>query len=327
MAFNIKDVAKRAEVSPATVSLALNGSELVNKETQKRVKKIAEEMGYKPNPYAQKLVLQKSRMIGLIIPDITNVFYAVLVQHVNNAVRKAGYGLYIAMSNDSTETEKTILEEMRNNRMEGILLAPVNVPNNNPDYLHNFDIPLVFTTAGYPLIDKPCVMSDLENGMYFLTKLLIERGRKNIAYITGQSEVYTLDLREKGFLRASSDINIKIFHNDNVSYKTACCVTFEILNADKKFDAVICVNDMMAIGVVNTLLQHGIKIPEDIAVCGYDDVIFAEISPVPITTVRQDIEAIAIKSTEILFSLIKSEKINCDKNKIIKNEIIIRKSI
>jgi LacI family transcriptional regulator len=82
MAYNIKDVAKRAEVSPATVSLALNNSELVNKETQKKIKMIAEEMGYKPNPYAQKLVLKRSKMIGLIIPDIQNVYYAVLVHHI-----------------------------------------------------------------------------------------------------------------------------------------------------------------------------------------------------------------------------------------------------
>jgi LacI family transcriptional regulator len=218
---------------------------------------------------------------------------------------------------------------MLSSRVEGILIAPVNVPNNNLDYFQDIDIPLVFTTAGYPLLDKPFVISDFESGMYNLTRLLIEKGRKSIAYITGLNGVYTLDLREKGFLKAITDSNInkEIFYNNDVSYTTACNVVSEILKSNKKFDTIICVNDMMAAGAINTLILNKIKIPDDIAVCGYDDVIFAETSPVSITTVKQDIEFIAQKSTDILISIIKGENKNINKNIIVNNETVIRKSI
>ena len=150
MAVGIKDVARAANVSEATVSLALNGSPLVNEQTRQRIIKIAQSMNYTPNPYARQLVLKRRGVIGLVVPSIENYYYATFVKHVNRAIRSTGYGLTISISENDPENEAKIIQEMINNRVEALLLAPVNIPNDRPDYLSlliDSEIPTIFVTS------------------------------------------------------------------------------------------------------------------------------------------------------------------------------------
>lgn len=317
---SIKDVAATAGVSTATVSLALNGSPLVNTETGKKIRKIADDMGYKPNPYARKLVAQKSGLIGVILPELKNVYYATLVECLNEELRAAGYGLSIAVSNNDPQTEARVFAEMQNNRMEGILLAPVNVPNPQTDYLNQTDIPVVFTTSAYENIDFPTIMSDLEAGMYALASSLVRQGKRNFLYLTGDRGVYALDLRERGFLRATSAQKTTVIRRKNPDYAEACRLVRELGNAVQQYDAILCINDLSAVGIINTLLQMGIRVPEEITVTGYDDVLFAEMSPTRLTTVRQNIPMIAKKSVETVLQYIRHGK--PEHNSILPYEIV-----
>ena len=160
----MKDVAGRAGLSVATVSLALSGSDKVSKSTRQRVEKLAREMGYRPNLYARKLVTRRSRQIGLIVPDIENVYYASLAQRIFNDLTASGYGLMISTSMNSRLTERRIICEMIENRVDALMIAPVNTPNSDAGYLAMLDeagIPLLFVTSAYPGADRPCVMCDL----------------------------------------------------------------------------------------------------------------------------------------------------------------------
>lgn len=331
MNVNLKDIARRAGVSIATVSLSLNGSDKVNAQTRRRVEKLAREMGYRPNPYARMLVTQKSRQIGLILPDIENVYYASLAQYIFNDLCTSGYGLSISPSMNSRLTERKIVNEMIENRMDALLLAPVNTPNDNPGYLNMLDeagIPVLLVTSTYPESGRPYVMCDLYDGMKQMAAALFRQGRRRIALLSGADGVYSLDRRTRGYLDFLEENGLeyrRIYHLEEVRYAQAQQLIRSLDELDA--DAYMCVNDMMALGVVNALMERGVRVPEDIAVTGYDDVIFAEVSPVPITTVRQDIRALASDAVDKILDMAQGNALQEDRmERLLPCEIVWRRS-
>ena len=312
MDVRLEDVAKRVGMSKATVSLALNGSEKVNLATRKRILQAARDMGYSPNPHARKLVTNKSNMICLIVPDIENVYYASLVDCISREMRNSGYGLFIAISENSRTREKQIIREMIENRMDGVLLVPLNKPNDDIDYLLTLEdagIPMAYVTSRYPAVQRPYVMCNLYGGMRDMVRLLHQKGRRRIAMMSGPSNVYCMDQREAGYrdeIRALGLEYENIFKLEDVTYASARACVGAMGALD--IDAIACVNDMMAMGVINELNSRGVSIPGDIAVAGYDDLIFSKISPVPITTVKQDLTQVADIAARMIVGLIKAEE-------------------
>ena len=323
MKVSIKEIAQKSGVSPATVSLALNGSDLVKTETREKIVRLAKELGYRPNPYARKLVLQKSGMLGLIVPTIRNVFYADLVEFINTRAREMGYGLIIAASDNSSDMEQTIIGEMQDNRVEGIMLAPVNVYNRDISYINDISVPMVFTTSKYDGCDNPCVMSDLKQGMISLVERLTQEGRKAVALVTGSGGVYSLMQREEGFTASFGNTGFEIFRVSRLGYKGGGEAARLILEGKAKFDTVVCVDDMVAVGALNTLLEHEKSVPKDFWVCGFDDNIFARTAAVPLTTVRQDIEQLAEKTVETMLTFIEKGEAS---DYIVDCELVVRKS-
>lgn len=325
MAIRIKDVARAAGVSEATVSLALNRSSLVNQKTGQRIRALAKEMGYAPNPYAKKLALQKSGVVGLVVPDIENVYYAGLVRHINRFMRAAGYGLSIAISENQPRMEADILDEMIRNRVEGVLLAPMNVKSERKDHFERLEragIPLLFVTARYEGVEANCVMCDLEKGMRELVKHLMERGCTHPVLLTGPEGVQALDERVRGFLRVAG-AEALVERLDEVSYSAACRSVEQLLWRGIRFDALLCVNDLMALGAMNILEAHGCKVPDQVSVCGFDDVVFSRITEMPITTACQPLEQLAREAVfQIERAMIGGEM----QNILLDTRLVIRKS-
>lgn len=327
---NLKDVAARAGLSVATVSLALSGSEKVSSGTRLRVQKLAREMGYRPNLYARKLVTRRSRQIGLIVPDIENVYYASLAQCIFNDLTASGYGLMISTSMNSRLTERRIICEMIENRVDALLIAPVNTPNDDAGYLSMLDeagIPMLFVTSAYPGSGRPCVMCDLYGGMRRMAAALYGLGCRRIALLSGTEGVYSLDLRLNGYrdlIRESGLRYERVYHLSNVRYEDA----YELIRGLDALDAdaYMCVNDMMALGVVNALLERGVRVPEDIAVTGYDDVIFSAVSQVPITTVKQDIRLIASEAVNRVLDMAQGNAHGRPAERILPCELIMKRS-
>ncbi len=307
MGVKLEDVARRAGLSKATVSLALNGNPRISAKTRARLEVLAREMGYRPNPYARNLATRRSRQIGLIVPDIENVYYASLAQNIFNALRASDYGLSISVSMNSPELERKIIAGMIENRMDALMLAPVNRPNENPDYLSQLDeagMPMLFVTADYPSIARPRVMCDLYGGMRLVMLALCARGYRRIAMLSGPENVYCLDLRTQGYADFIQTVGLayhRCYHLDGVRYEDA--QAFVRTHPDLDADALVCVNDMMALGAINALRERGVRVPEDMAVTGYDDVIFATVSPVPITTVRQDVGEISREAVSRILAM------------------------
>jgi DNA-binding LacI/PurR family transcriptional regulator len=316
MPIKLKDIAKIANVSPATASLALNGSNLVKAETREMIKKIAKENGYFPNAMAKALAKRKSNTIGLIIPDIEDTYYGKLVRYIDQNVSKAGYNLILAISNDKSEIEKKIIQNFIFKGVEGIIIAPVNDTNLETEYLENLKkchIPHIFVTAHYPMFDSPYVMVDLEQGSYDLVKYLLSIGRKDIYFLVGpRQEVISSQYRVDGYIKAHREIGLdidksRIIGCSRYDYEKAYEATEKIIKSNKNIDAIITINDTMALAAVNAIKAHGLSVPEDISVAGYDDMPFSTISTVPITTVKQDVLKISEIATEILIKKINDE--------------------
>ncbi len=330
MRVKIEDVAREADVSTATVSLALNGSGKVNAKTRMRVNAVAKRLGYRPNPSAKRLAMRKSRQIGLVIPDIENQYYAGLAQYILNELLASDYVLLISSSMNSRQTERRIVSDMIDNQVEGLLIAPVEKPNENVEYLDLLNaagIPFLFVTASYPNLNHPCVMCDLYDGMYRLLESLHARGYANFAMLSGARNVHCFDLRDSAFMdfaRAHGLGPERIYNLGGVRYDDA--FQFAQTMDVGGLDAVVCVNDMMALGVINALIGRGLSVPEDIAVAGFDDSIFSRVSSISITTVRQDIHQIAVQAAGRILSLAQGEAPARREPPLIPCEVILRKS-
>jgi len=323
----IRDIAKYLGMSEATVSLALNGNPVVKKETAAKVHAAADELGYVPNEFARRLVLKKSGMIGLVVPDIENVYYASLVKALSDRMSDSGYSLSIFISSNEPLKEVRAINDMISSRMEGIVYVPVNTPGDitaSRKLLKRSGIPTVCATTYSD--DMSCVLCDLEGGMKKILEHVMKNSPSRIAYLNGPSGVYTLDKRRDAILSAvkNSGIDLKIYDLTAVDY--LCAYEAASHMAADLPDTIMCANDFMALGVVNRLTELGISVPERVSVTGFDDSVFSVTSPVPLTTVKQDIGLIASKTVEILLGLINDDGITKNEVHTIPTELIIRKS-
>ena len=310
MAVTIKDIARELGVSPATVSLALNNSPMIGAMTTRKVKEAAFRMGYVRNQYSRSSSRSRSGTIALVVPEIENLYYASMVECVTVEAKAAGYDVYIAMSHDSLQDEWRILRRMAQQRAEAILLSPVNAAEPSPVYiewLNECPVPLVFLGARHPEVEVPCIMCDLALGMEQLTSHVIASGARRIALLTGESAVETLQMRLDGFLNALKQAGItgEIWRMDSISYIEAYR---RILEAPDLPDAIIGVNDVMAVGVLNALTHRGLRVPDDIMVAGFDDSTFAQVSLIPITSVRQDMPSMAKAAMTAVKTLISGDR-------------------
>ena len=310
MQVTIKDIARALGLSPATVSLALNESPMVNPDTAKRVRTEAQRVGYVPNQYARGLARGKSGMIALVVPEIRNDYFASLVEYATEASKQSGYDISIYISNESFENEKRIFRKLLQQNVETVIIAPVDAPPTDTEYLdmlRDCGVPIVFASSRYVGVDAPCVMCDLKGGMRVLTEHLCEGGAKRVGLLTGQKNVYTLELREAGYREALTHYGIapEEYRVSHVGYREAFDCAYGILDLP---DALICVNDITALGALNALIARGVYSPETIRIAGFDDCVYSQVAAVPLTTVCQDVREIAEKMLSMARARIESPR-------------------
>ncbi|MEX0415086.1 ribose operon transcriptional repressor RbsR [Bacillus sp. C30] len=293
----IKDVAKLAGVSVATVSRVLNKNGYVHEDTLKKVERAIEMLDYKPSTVARSLYNKKSRLIGLVVPNIVNPFFPEVARAVEDVAYKQGYTVVLCNSDESLEKEKQYIDVLRQNNVDGFIVATN--PQNSVNYM-NLSIPVV-------AIDRmfneriPTVYADNYAGSQAATKLLIDKGCKHIAHIRGPRDVSTANERFEGF--------VDVITQNNLSYMIAEStfdpanseqVTVELLEEYPHIDGIVAGNDLIAIGVVKAALQKGISIPEELQIIGFDGISLTEMMYPSITTVAQPIYEMGKVATELL---------------------------
>ncbi|MFP3153183.1 LacI family transcriptional regulator [Lachnospiraceae bacterium ZAX-1] len=330
-AVTIKDVAAAAEVSVGTASMALNGKKNISSETREKVLEVADRLGYKPNRYARFLTSKHTHTIGLIITDITNPFFGLLTDYIQQNLDEQGYDLMLGISAGSITKEKDIVDKFISLWVDGVICVPSHKASEDVHHFRELQkrgIPLCFITTYYNDVNAPCVMTDLSAGSYSLTKHLLKNGHRSIFYIVANLALPLAKLRVEGYRAAFAEVNIPLSDNwiieDVSTFEGGYHAVDEILRIMKP-DAILSMNDIIALGVMKRLKECGYHIPEDISVAGYDDLIYTTLLETPLTTVQQPVSEMCKRVVSILIERIDHPELIGEKI-LLAPKLVIRES-
>ncbi|MDH6306567.1 LacI family transcriptional regulator [Parabacteroides sp. PF5-5] len=302
----IKDVAKKAGVSNATVSLVLNGKEKegrVGKEVAERVRKIAAEMNYQPNALARSLQSGRTYIIGLIVADISNPFFSTLAYYVQDQIEKAGYAVMIMNTNENDDQLEKIIGMLKNHQVDGYVIVPTENGEASVARLLEAKCPLVLLDRNFPDLKTYSVMVDGYQASFQATNLLIERGCKRIGLLIYNSFQAHMSERKYGFVDALQ--RNKSYDPDLVEYVNFNNLEEDVLNAmdrlvKKKVDGLLIATNTIAMLGIKDLFERKIKIPEQIQVVCFDKSDAFEFMPNPIPYIQQPIEVMGRKAADLL---------------------------
>ncbi|MGX5690873.1 LacI family DNA-binding transcriptional regulator [Arcticibacter tournemirensis] len=285
----IYDIARHLNIAPSTVSRGLKGHHTVSPDTQRKITEAAAEMGYQTNSFAVGLRTKRTNTIGVIIPRLNSNFVADVLAGIEKVTNTFGFNLIITQSLESREKEIRNVNTMFANRVDGLLLS---LSGNTKDIEHlniffEKNIPVLFFDR-VPSGSIPSVCIDNEEAGYRATRHLLQQGAKRIVHISGSHDINVYADRFKGYLRALNESDIAF--NEDLLIITDLDENTGEETADSiiklKADGVFAANDISAVSCMNVLKKHGLKVPEDILIAGFnDDIISRSVSP-PLTTIH-----------------------------------------
>ena len=301
---SIRDVAKRAGVSIATVSRAVNGITSVDPELAKRVWKAVEEVGYVPNPQARALVSGRSRILGLIVSEITNPFFPELVQEFENLAVAQGYEVMIGSTNYDPERTEMLIRRMLQRSVDGVAVMTFGIEENLVQKLVESEFPLVFVDAGPKLPNIRVLKVNYAEGIRETVQHLAALGHRSIAFITGPLRLRSAIARRDAFLNAMAELGLKVppahIAESDHTMEGGMAAIERLVSAEPLPTAVACSNDMTAIGVLHGLYRTTLKVPSDISVVGFDDIHLAQFMLPPLTTVQMSCRLLATAAVQAL---------------------------
>ena len=308
---SIKDIARLARVSHPTVSRALQNSPLVNAQTKARIRKIADEAGYRASAVARGLVTRKTRTIGMVVTSVADPFAGEVVCGVEQTAHDYGYSVFLADSNADPEREKKVVHAFAERRVDGILVTSSRVGALYLPLLKEMMVPIVLVNDQYPGEFVHSVMIRNVEGTSAVTDHLISLGHKRIAYL-GDRNGYQSDMeRQAGYRAALQQARIPFAHEliaHGDGWPQAAMIAMEqLLGLERPPTAVCCYNDLSALGAMRAIRMRGLRIPEDISVAGFDDLFFAAYMDPPLTTVRQPMRRMGQLAMESLLKLMAGE--------------------
>lgn len=333
MKLTIKDIARIAEVSTATVSMILNNKDgNISAVTREKVLRIVKENNYIPNTMARSLVTRKTKTIGLVIPDIANPFFPELARGAEDKASEAGYSIIYCNTDDDLEKEEKYINMLAEKMVDGIVFTHSAKRTSGLSPIDKGNIPVILIDRDLESSNvKGKVLVDNLEGAYKAVKHLIDNGYKKIAFITGALTSTTAKDRLAGYKKALKESGLK--YDDSFvkagQYKSewGLIAANQLLEEGLDFDAIFCGNDLIAISVIKLLTSKGYNIPEDIGIVGFDDIYMASVVEPGLTTIKQPNYEMGYKAVELLIeALEKSEEAAAPKTIILGTELIVRNS-
>jgi LacI family transcriptional regulator len=324
------EVARLAGVGTMTVSRVLNGSTKVQPKTASRVREAIERLGYRPNEFARVLRGAKSRSIGLIVPSLLDPFFATCAHSVNTVAQAHGYSMILTTSNDSIQTEFNEAAWMLEKHVEGIVICPT------PAKLSKLSSPIFYRT---PIVsfDRPLgiprvasVVVENSAGARRLTEHLIAHGHQHIHFLGDSPNLFTIKTRLDGYRRALSVIGAAPRVNLESNSQNAVTRYLKDVMAERKPPtAFIAGNNRISRYLYRAISQLGLRIPEDVAIVGFDDFDLADMLQPPLTVVNQPVELLGKIAAEVLFAELKVEtedRPEIGGKTVLKVDLIVRSS-
>ncbi|WP_170289373.1 LacI family DNA-binding transcriptional regulator [Metabacillus lacus] len=327
---NMKEIAKLAGVSTATVSRVLNHSGKVKESTRKKIEELIEQTGYRPNVLARELAEKKTNLIGLIVHAMTGEGIPKAVNGLNEQLSENGYSLLIAGSNGIFENEMKQIELFRQKRVEGMVFATRQFTEEHEKIMKKLPFPVV-------ILMQDTDSAGISNAGFDNFQLakeaassLLSLGHRRFAYIGGPESSDSAVLRENGVKAALKEYGVYLRPalQKRGSYHIGDGYTLmkQILNEQEKPTAVLAGNDGMAVGAVNCLLQHGYRVPEDVSVMGLDDTDLAQASIIPLSGVQYSYTALGREAANMMIQGIEAGELLYEK-RILPHNICIRQSV
>ncbi len=331
MRVTIKDVAKKVGVTPATVSMVINNNPKISQKTREKVLEAIKEMNYHPNYIGRSLVKGKTNNIGVVASFFASLFALESVRGIEQVLRNTQYNLILYSTRGLQEKEADLLQRIYyERRADGLIIISLKADVKMIEDFKKEGIPVVFIEE---LVEgAPTVKFNNIKGAFLATEFLIKKGRKNIALVIGDKGL-NAEERMKGYREALDKYGLQ-YKEDNIinvlnySFEEGEEILDIILEKDHKIDSVFCgAGDITAIGIMDAAKNKGVKIPDDISIIGYDDIYISNLTTPSLTTVRQPIMQMGMRSFELLLEMLEGKTVS--ENKIIsfEPELIIRDSV
>jgi len=325
----IYDVARLAGVSTATVSRALNGTGQIAASTRATIEAAVEQLGYRPNTIARSLVTKTTQTIALLLPDITNPFYAALVNGIQQTALSHGHTMLLCTTESDAGREEHYLRVLRAKQVDGALVDGLVLP---PDRIARFvedGFPIVCLDRDIDSRSIPLVQVDNRLGGRIATEHLIDLGHTRIGHVTGAGELGISDERLAGYRDALSGaglpVDFQLVEEGRFTDDGGHDAARRLLEREPGVTAIFAANDLSALGVLNAVAEAGKRVPDDVSVVGFDDLHLSAYTAPPLTTIRQPAVEIATLATEILIGLTKGREVE-EMRHLLEPELVVRAS-
>lgn len=302
MKATIYDVAKEAGVSIATVSLVMNGKGKISKERREEISRIMVRMGYKPSMIASALTGKKTFALGLLVPDISNPFFAEIARAVEDEGQRHSYSVFICSTDNKDEKVEHYAELLRQKNVDGVIICTGIKELSVLDPLLQEGVPIAFLAREFPAVEVPSVVVDDYAGGAAAAEHLIALGHRRLAVLAEQDSISSSRERVRGFRQAAEEAGIALdsAHVLSSGIKEAKDRALELLQRAERPTGIFCCNDMLAIGTLRAAKELGLRIPRDCSVIGFDDTVLASVTDPPLTTVAQPIERLGHTAVQLL---------------------------
>lgn len=331
MAVTIDEVAQRAGVSAMTVSRVINGNQRVRVETRQRVEQAIAELGYVPNNLARGLMRRKTGTLALIVPDVANPFFTLIVRGAESVARQNGYRAILCNTESDLDKEQAYLQEMLEHRVEGLLIAPVSDRSRrNLRLLEQHRVPFVLLDRSVNGVECDVVQGDSVGGARRLAEHLLGMGHRRVAMIAGQPDISTSRDRLRGYRDAVEAAGIvydpALVFESNTSIDGGYLASKKLIELDDRPTAVFAINSLVALGVVQALREHRLDIPRDMALVCFDDIEHAAIICPFLTVMAQPAETFGTIATQLLLERISGRVPERARQVVLAAELIVRES-
>ncbi|GAA5416373.1 catabolite control protein A [Paraliobacillus ryukyuensis] len=329
MNVTIYDVAREANVSMATVSRVVNGNPNVKPATRKKVLNTIEQLGYRPNAVARGLASKKTTTVGVIIPDISSIFFSELARGIDDIANMYKYNIILSNSDQNVEKEVQLINTMLEKQVDGIVFMGGKITEAHTQQFKTSPVPIALAATVDPSEVVPSVNIDYEQAAYEATNYLIDNGHAHPAFVTGEEETVTNELKYKGYERALVETNQTIDPSyvikGDYSYDAGKEATDKLLELENKPTAIFVASDEMALGVIHGIQDKGLRVPEDIEVFGFDNTRLATMVRPTLSTIVQPMYDIGAVAMRLLTKYMNKEEVQ-DANVILPHQIIERNS-
>ena len=333
---SMQDIADRLGVSKALVSFVLNGKGKENRISEQMIGKVfdvAKELNYKPNQVAKWFRTGKTQTIGLIIADISNPFFGKFAREIEREASRKGYKIILCSSDENPEKSGEQLEMLIKSQVDGFIIAPPGRSNAQIEALSKTKMPYVLIDRYFPGIDSNYVIINNYAASYNATKHLLDKGHRNIAFLSVNDELITMHDRTEGYLHALREAGIgspddyvfklPFSHEKEDVYKAVK----RLVSMDNRVEGILFSSSKIGLMGLEVIAELGLKVPEDLAVVSFDDPDYFKVCYSPVTAIAQPLEEMGKKAVQILIREIESGKMNTPQKKIMMDtNFVVRKS-